>query len=214
MRQLSITILFIFIFTVCTSSISYATSIKGGIKYTIPVNYSHLSESELSAKANNYYNIANVSSVNNEPDENMSKALLLYTILQNKNPKKELYSIRLGNLYDKLGKYKYAKSNLCRAIGINPYYSDGYYYLGEFYYKKGQYRSALREYIRAEKYLSGSNPDLYYKIGDIYEKFGDTRKALVYLKKVQPNSSNKNVNEKIKQLENADKTNQKFYTNN
>ncbi len=44
---------------------------------------------------------------------------MIYSVLQNINPNNFSYSVKLGELYDKLNMDKYAKGNLSRAIGID-----------------------------------------------------------------------------------------------
>ena len=163
------------------------SAIKGGVKYSIPVYYNNLSETELQNKGKSYFYNAIKS---NELNEDMTQALNIYTILQNLNPQNIEYSIKLGRLYEKIGKDRYAKGNFSRAIVVDSSKPEPYFYFGEYYYNHQQYKKALKYYNQA--YINGysTNYDLLYKMGDIYEKLGDSRSALKYLKDAEKQSPN------------------------
>jgi len=183
-------------------------AIKGGIDYQIPIDYTKLNQSELEAKAEFYYNIA----VNSKgTSEDMTSAFVLYSILTNKNPDNMQYAIRLGKLYDVARKDKFAKGNYFKAMGVNHKHPEPYFYLGEYYYDREQYRKALKFYKRA--YDTGYSNHYYtlYRMGDIYQKFGDTQNALKFLQSAAKIESNNDVNEKIHQIENVDTFNKEYY---
>ena len=209
MRQLSITFLLILmsLFVFCEPSFS---AIKGGINYVLPVEYTNLSEDELAQKADKYFYL-----VQKLPEglqnEDTTNALMLYSVLQNMNPENYVYSMRLGLLYDKLHMDRYAKGNLSRAIGIEPKNSEPLFYMGEFYYRRAIYRTALRYYKRAYENSTKTYYDLSYRMGDIYEKLGDTRAALKYLNEAQLQNPNPELEKKIERIKAFDGTNNKYY---
>lgn len=210
MRRLStIYLLIFFLFLIALPS---ECAYKGGITYSIPVEYKNLSESELNDKAKLYYHNA-LKLKDGEVNSDMTKALLIYSILQNVNPDNPVYPVKLGILYDKIGKDRYAKGGFSRAIGVDSSFSDAYFYFGEFYYKRQLYRSALRYYKRAFEHSSKPSYDLYCRIGDIYEKFGDTKSALKYLKLAKEQSPNAELDNKIKFVETFDGKNSAYYNN-
>lgn len=49
-------------------------------------------------------------------------------------------------------------------------------------------------------------------MGDIYEKLGDSRSALKYLYEAQKQSSNPDLENKIKRIEAQDSINKEFYS--
>lgn len=153
--------------------------LNGGIDYSaISINYSNLDQNELETKAEQYYYNALSSTVLND---DMTSALLLYTVLSNKNPDKMIYALRLGKLYDVIGKNKQAKENYYRARELNPSSPEPYYYLGDYYYDREQYGTALKLYKKAcERGYSEHYPTLH-KITSIYEKFGDIENASTFL---------------------------------
>ena len=209
MRQLTTIFLLILGFSVIFIPSANST-VKGGINYSIPVYYDNLSETELQEKGKSYFFNAMMLK-NGEIDENMTQALNIYTILQNVNPENIEYSVRLGRLYEKIGKDRYAKGNFSRAIGINSSKPEPYFYFGEYYYNKEQYRKALKYYNNAYKNGYETNYDLLYKMGDVYEKLGDTRSALKYLKAAEKQSPNSGISAIIKYVEIQDAGNNLYY---
>lgn len=144
--------------------------LKGGIDYKIPIDYSKLNQSELESEAKIYYSKAIVSKKLND---DMTTALNLYTMLSNAAPDNTLYALRLGKLYDVLGKDRYAKGSYYRAMGINPSDPEPYCYLGDFYYDREQYRKALKFYLRAYDNGYSLQGHTLSRISDIRKRFGD-----------------------------------------
>lgn len=208
MRQLSTIVLLIFTVLALNTMPSYS-AIKGKINYSIPIDLSKLSETELKDKADDYYFLAKQAK---EIDENVTNALFLYSVLSDKNPENIRYCMRLGILYDKFGIDRHAKGNFSKAISINSSLPDPYFYLGEFYYKRESYRKALKYYNEAFK-KGFNNYDILYRIGDIYEKFGDTRSALKYLNDANSKNPNPELSNKIKRIEAQDASNKEYYSN-
>ena len=210
MRQFSINILLILVCLLLAQP-SWG-AISGGIHYSIPVDYSNLSEQELAIEARkNFHNALNAK--DKTTTEDITKALIQYTALSNINPNCIEYPIKLGILYDKLGKDRYAKGNFSRAIGIDSNPPGAYFYLGEFYYKRESYRKALKYYNEAYKKGFSTDYETLYKIGDIYQKFGDTRSALKYLNEALKQSPNPELENKIKNIEAKHAINKEFYSN-
>lgn len=209
MRQHSILILLIAL--IISSYSLTAAAVRGGIQYSIPIDYSKLSEKELDLKARDYF-FNGLKDTDIKNSENITNALFLYTVLEKINPAKVEYYVKLGILYDRLEKDRHAKGNFCKAISINSTNPETYFYFGEFYYRRENYRKALIYYNKA--YVNGFNHnyDTLYKIGDIYEIFGDSRSALKYYKEAYEQSPNKILQDKIKNMEEFDSTNREFYS--
>lgn len=211
MRHFSIVILLILNIFI-SATISCFAAIRGGIDYSIPIDYRNLNEQELMLKADSFfYNAEKLK--DGILNEDMTSALVLYNILQNKNPEELIYPIKLGILYDKLNKDRQSKGCFFRAIGIDKTHPKPYFYLGEFYYKRASYRKALKYYNEA--YIKGlnTNYDLLFKMGDIYQKLGDTRSSLKYLKEAQAQSPNEDLSRKIRLIETLDPINKEYYSN-
>ena len=208
MRQLSIILLLIstLIFGTITPTFS---AIKGKIDYSIPIDYSKISEKEVEIKAREYFYLAEQLK-DGVINEDMTNALVLYNLLQDMHPEKIEYSVKLGILYDKIEKDRQAKGAFSRAIFIDKNHPLPYFYMGEFYYKRALYRRALKYYRQSYEKGFENNYNLLYKIGDIYEKLGDTQKALTYLNKAKEQSFNPELEEKIKEVESQDSINKEF----
>ena len=108
MRQLSITILLISLALLINQNTAFS-AIKGKVEYSIPIDYSKLSEPELSVKARKYY-INALNSDTRPISEDMTNALMLYSILEKVNPDSVEYAVKLGVLNDRVGKDRYAKA--------------------------------------------------------------------------------------------------------
>lgn len=211
MRHFSILTILILIMLVGYNIPAFC-AVKGGVEYSIPIDYKNLNEDELSIKARKYYFNA-TKLKDGEINSDMTNALFLYNVLQNKNPENIDYILRAGILYDKLGKDRHAKGAFSKAIAINSEDCQSYYYLGEFYYKREMYRKALRYYNESYKRNNESNYDMLVRIADIYEKLGDSKSALKYLNdavKINPNSE---IENKIKRVESQDLVNKEYYSN-
>lgn len=211
MRQPSIIILSIFILLMGFYAPAFS-ALKTGINYSIPIDYDNLSEYELQPKAEKYYHNA-IRLKDGIVNDDMTNALMLYSILLNINPENTTYMVKLGTLYDKIGKDRHAKGNFARAISTNAKCVDAYFSYGNFYYKRESYRKALKYYNEAYKLGYQTNYDLLYQMGDIYEKFGDTRSALKYLNDAFIQSPNPDLESKIKKIELKQATNKEFYSN-
>ena len=206
MRQLT-KLLIALILLSCTP-IFVPAAIQGGIDYQIPIDYTKLNQKELEAKAEFYYN----SAVNSKKlTEDTTSALVLYTILTNKDPSNLTYAIRLGKLYDVIGNDRHAKGGYYQAMGLNQKCPEPYFYLGEYYYEREQFRKALKFYKRA--YDNGYSNHYYTlcRMGDLYQKFGDTQNALKYLQKASKIETNGELSEKIHQIESSDTLNKEYY---
>ena len=156
------------------------SALEGEVNYTDNIDYTNLNKSELESEANFVYETA----LNSKTlGEEMTQALSLYNILRNMYPKNMTYSLRLGKLYETLGRDNSAKECYYQAIGTNPKKPEPYFYMGNYFYAKEQYRKALRYYRKAYDAGYSSNYDLLKKINDIYIKFGDFGSSAVYVQK-------------------------------
>jgi len=208
MRQVSIfLIIFIIILAV---EIPTFSAIKGQIDYSIPTDYSKISESEIESQAKNYYfNALRVK--DGIVNDDITKALFFYNILEKINPTNINYPIKLGILYDKINKDRHAKGFLGKAMGIDPNNPEVYFYYGEFYYKRKYYVIALKYYKNSYNKGFNTNYDLLYKLGDIYEKLGDTQSSLKYFTEANQQNPNPELEYRIDQVRIQDSVNKEFY---
>ena len=207
MRQPSI-ILYILLFMLL-AILPTSAVVRGGVEYSIPIDYSKLSEKEIEIKARNYFHNA-TKIKDGKIEEDLTNALMLYNILQHLNPENIEYAVRLGALYDKLSMDRYAKGYYSKAIGIDKSSPYGYFYFGEYYYKRERYKKALSYYKEALNRGLENDYELNFKMGDIYEKFGDTERSLIHLKKSFEQSPNPDLELKIQRVEKLDAINKEF----
>lgn len=180
---------------------------KGGIQYNIPIDYSFFNEQKLSKDAETTFNRYLQS------DNEKQQALLLdqllydYSILGKLNPENPLYFTRLGIIYDKLGKDRWAKSNFFRGSNITNEDPYAFYSFGNFYFDRKELLKALKEYQKAYNCGYSSHYDTLYKMGLIYEKLGDFKSAIYYYKKASAIKGSDAVSSKIIFLESLLNTN-------
>ena len=210
MRQLSIVISFLII-SYLYGILPTFSAVKGGIEYSIPIDYSKLSEEELKDKARSYY-IKVVEPVDEINQDDLTNALFLYSVLSKINPNSIEYAVKMGVLNDKLDKPRLAKGYFSKAVGIDFENPQPYFYFGEFYYRRNLLRKALHYFNRA--YASGFEKHYLtlYRIGCIYEKLGDTRSALNYLRQAQEQNNNPDLENAIKRVESQDSINKEYYS--
>ena len=156
---------FILLYFVFFNIIPAYSAIKGGIDYQIPIDYSKINQEQLESKAKIYYDAAISSGTLND---DMTTALNLYTILTKKNSDNINYALHLGKLYDVIGKDRYAKGEYYKAVSLNPSAPEPYFYLGDYFYNREQYKKALKFYKLSYDRGYNTNYQTLYKIGDIY----------------------------------------------
>ena len=147
-------------------------AVQGKLEYSIPIDYSQLDENELASRADIFY-AEFPDKEKCELTNDLTSALNLYSMLSAKNPQNITYALRLGKLYDILGKDRQAKGNYYRAMGINPSSPEPYFYLGEFFYVRKHYRRALKFYKEAYSRGYENHVQTCARLKDIYKKFGD-----------------------------------------
>lgn len=187
-------------------------ALKSGIEYKLPIDYTKLNVEELETNANFYYNLA-IKNVNEENlSQEMTNALVLFTILTRKCPNNTNYFTKLGVLYDLCNQDTYAKSNFNRAISEDSSKAETYFYFGEFFYRRDSLKKALNMYKKA--YNRGFKADYatVYKIGDIYAKLGDTDAALKYFNIARELAPNPELDTKIFEIEQTNQINKEYYS--
>ena len=194
----------------CFTLLPSFSALRGGVDYKIPFDYTKLNQAELESKAELYYTSAlNTKGLN----DNMTSALNLYKLLSSAYPENIIYALRLGKLYDVLRKDRHAKGQYYHAMSVSPSRPEPYFYLGEFYYEREQYRKALKFYLRAYDNGYSEHYPTLEKTGTIYQKFGDTEKALYYLQCAVVLNPSDSLYARINSIKNADDINNEYYQN-
>lgn len=192
---------FIFLLTLFFSqSIVFAVQ-TGQIEYTMPVDYSFINEAELNKDSEQLFKLYMSIQDEEQKKELLNKMLSNYSILSKINKDNPLYFVRLGIIFDKLGKDRYAKSNFCRGSNLVPNYAYAFYAFGNYFFDRSEYKKALREYLRAYNLGYSAHYENLYQIGIIYEKFGDYSTAIRYFRNALQYNNNEELSNKILMLE-------------
>ena len=126
-----------------------------------------INQTETESKAEAFF----IKAVNSKTyDNNMISALNLYRMLAEAYPENVIYPLKVGKLYDVIGKDRYAKGYYYRAMNIDKSNPEPYYHLGDFFYKREHYRKALKFYKKS--YDRGKN-QAKEKINAINAKLDD-----------------------------------------
>ena len=114
-RYLGLALVFIMFITNSIQAVQ-----RGCVQYTIPTDYSVFDEAALNNEAETKFQ-AYLNSENPQQQFVLLTQLLSdYKILGEINNENPLYFARLGIIYDKLGKDRYAKSNFFRSANLVP----------------------------------------------------------------------------------------------
>ena len=185
---------------------------KGGIEYIPKIDYNLINTSNFEKKAFEHFTIATTTDIEEERIKNTEYALGEYRALLIKHPDNANYALKIALLYELANKERYAKSFFYQATGINPKYAQAYEAFGDYYFKKEDYRRALKQYNEA--YILNNNIyNVNYKIGIIHQKLGDTRSALKYLKQANQINTSEDLENKIRLLEELNSSNALYYQN-
>ena len=143
----------------------------------------------------------------------LQKASANYYILT-KADKKNIYPVvQLARVYDLSKNDKYAKSYFFNALGIDPKNVRANYYFGDFYYKRNDYKKALKYYNKAFEYGMSQNFENMQKMAIIYEKLGDLNKANLYYKNaILANPEDEKLFDKVREIENVKYKNTGYYS--
>ncbi len=152
---------------VCITILPSYSMIQGRVENGIPFDYTKINQTETESKAEAFF----IKAVNSKTyDNNMISALNLYRMLAEAYPENVIYPLKVGKLYDVIGKDRYAKGYYYRAMNIDKSNPEPYYHLGDFFYKREHYRKALKFYKKS--YDRGKN-QAKEKINAINAKLDD-----------------------------------------
>jgi len=187
---------------------------EASIEYYVPIDFSVLDKNGLAYEANKCY-----MEILNMPDspekiEKMESAKRHFKILNDIYPDSIDYCLKLAIIYDLAGEDRYAKGLYFKALSMKRNNAHPYYLFGNFYYKRENYRKALKLYNRAYELGFYNHYFTLKNMAVIYEKFGDTRCALEFYKRLQTITPNdEELNTKIRLLEDLNSGNLLYYQN-
>lgn len=201
-----ILLLFIFIFQNASNAIQYAN-----IEYTIPIDYSKIDKNALANQANLFFNYFEQITDLEYRKKYIQPLLNRYSVLSLMEPDNPLNYTRMAILYDEMKTDKLAKSNFYRAINITPNYYYAHYSFGNYYYKRGYYRLALKQYLEAKNIQAPYNYDCKIKLGAIYEKFGNYKDAITMYRDAYNEKNSRELYDKILLLEDLNTKNMLYH---
>ncbi len=185
---------------------------KGSVKYEDNLmDYSVLDGQKILQEADSFFEQYEMT----KDPKYLSTAMGKYYIVTKIFPVEIYPMVQLARTYDEKKLDRFAKEYFSICYDINkkdPYLN---YYMGDFYYKRNDFKRALRYFKRAYENGYGEYYDLNLKIATIYEKFADLLTAKYYYEKAfSLNSENTNLKDKALQIESLNYPNSGYYNNN
>lgn len=182
---------------------------KGSVKYEDNLmDYSVLDGQKILKEADSFFEQYEAT---NDP-KYLSTAMGKYYIVTKIYPVEIYPMVQLARTYDEKKLDRFAKEYFSICYDINkkdPYLN---YYLGDFYYKRNDFKRALRYFKRAYENGYSDYYDLNLKIATIYEKFADLLTAKYYYKKAfSLNQSNTNLKDKALHIDSLNYYNSGYY---
>ncbi len=142
----------------------------------------------------------------------LSTAVGKYYIVTKIHPYEMYPTIQLARTYDHANLDRIAKEYFGKGYNINKKDPALNYYYGEFYYRRDDYKRALRFYKYAYNNGYSNSYDLNKKIATIYEKFADLKNAQYYYKKAHAlNTEDAELNDKILQINSLNYDKSEYY---
>ena len=200
---------FIFIGSTCScESIEF-----GAVKYNDAfIDYSKIDKASTLKLADFYFNKALNTQDEDEKKELLQKASGNYFILTQSEPENIYPIIQLARVYDYEKQNSFAKAYFFKALKINKLDPATNYYFGEFFYTREEYTKALHFYNIAFNNGYKENDDVVMKMAIMYEKLGDLLRANMYYKKAYlANPQNKDIANKIREIESIKYKNTGYY---
>ena len=150
---------------------------KGSVEYNgVFVDYSKINYSELLKSADSHF-----SKFETDNDLNLlTTSMGEYYILAKVKPNEIYPVVQLARTYDITNRNRKAKEYFSKGLNIDKNNPLVNYYFGDFYYKRAEYKKALKYFTKS--YANGYDKyyDLNLKIATIYEKFADLERAKYY----------------------------------
>ena len=119
--------------------------------------------------------------------------------------------IQLARIYDEKNNNRLAKEYFYKASNLdvnNPYAN---FYFGEFYFKRNDYKRALRYYNIAYNNGLNNRYDLNLRLATIYEKFADLVNANKFYEVSYSMNPNNELRQKIQSLNELNYDKSEYY---
>lgn len=179
-RNKFVSLLTILILSILFPACSTMAVQSGNIEYNAAAklfDYSKLDIAPVLQEADYYFDIAMQLTDKEEKDRFINLAMGKYYLASKINPADERIYVQIARIYDELNKDSLAKSNFFHATNliVNDPYAN--YWFGEFYFKRRDFKRALKHYTIAYNNGYANNYDLNLRLATIYEKFADLMNA-------------------------------------
>ncbi len=201
-------LLFLLLFNI---NISYA-SVSGRLEYnSVLFDYSKLNFDSIKNDADK--NFAMFLNAKNETDKKkfLDLATSKYYILTKVDYSRIEPYIQLGRIYDYKNHPRLAKENFSKAININSNNPFANFYFGEFYYKRRDYKRALKYYKIAYNNGFNNKYDINYRMAIIHEKFADLINAKKFYEITYSIKPDSKIQEKIQLLNELNYDKSEYY---
>ena len=201
-------VLYLFIIFTFLGLSSFAIE-KASIKYDEDlIDYTKLDADAILQEADTYFKRYELTQDKKDLSVAMGKYYIVTKIRQ-----AEMYpTIQLARTYDFANLDRIAKEYFGKGYNIDkkdPYLNYNY---GEFYYRRDDYKRALRFYKFAYNNGYSEFYDLNKKIATIYEKFADLKNAKYYYEKAHAlNPEDTALIDKIQQIQSLDYEKSEYY---
>lgn len=210
-KKLNIFPLLLFLLLLFNINISYA-SVSGRLEYnSVLFDYSKLNFEAIKNDADK--NFALFLKTNNETDKKqfLDLATSKYYILTKVDYSRIEPYIQLGRIYDYKNHPRLAKENFSKAININANNPNANFYFGEFYYKRRDYKRALKYYKIAYNNGFNNKYDINYRMAIIHEKFADLINAKKFYEITYSIKPDNKIEEKIQLLNELNYDKSEYY---
>ena len=158
---------------ILSCSHSYAAQ-SGYLEYnSVLFDYSKLNAAAIQKEADEYFEKFITSSDELFKEQYLNAAMSKYYLLTKIDYSQITPYIQLARIYDEKNNNRLAKEYFYKASNLdvnNPYAN---FYFGEFYFKRNDYKRALRYYNIAYNNGLNNRYDLNLRLATIYEKFAD-----------------------------------------
>lgn len=203
--------LFITLF-ILSCSHSYAAQ-SGYLEYnSVLFDYSKLNAAAIQKEADEYFEKFITSSDELFKEQYLNAAMSKYYLLTKIDYSQITPYIQLARIYDEKNNNRLAKEYFYKASNLdvnNPYAN---FYFGEFYFKRNDYKRALRYYNIAYNNGLNNRYDLNLRLATIYEKFADLVNAKKFYEvSYSMNPNNVDLRQKIQSLNELNYDKSEYY---
>lgn len=197
---------------ILSCSHSYAAQ-SGYLEYnSVLFDYSKLNAAAIQKEADEYFEKFITSSDELFKEQYLNAAMSKYYLLTKIDYSQITPYIQLARIYDEKNNNRLAKEYFYKASNLdvnNPYAN---FYFGEFYFKRNDYKRALRYYNIAYNNGLNNRYDLNLRLATIYEKFADLVNAKKFYEvSYSMNPNNVDLRQKIQSLNELNYDKSEYY---